>query len=136
MATDPIGRSRREGRRADELLDLDLDHGPDDVRARCQACCRRAGGAAAAAARACSGDWALDGSDVAVAPSMLPRQRDEHEEDDVSGQDRPVSDEARRNGDAQKPRRLDRRGVAVLLGLLLLNFVIVSQVFERRTSRG
>ena len=46
----------------------------------------------------------------------------------MSGQDRPVSEKPKGTGDAQKPRRFDRRSVAVFLGLLLLNYVIVSQL--------
>ena len=39
-----------------------------------------------------------------------------------------VSDGAT-SGDAQKPPRVGRRGVAVFAGLLLLNWLIVSQLF-------
>jgi cell division protease FtsH len=47
----------------------------------------------------------------------------------VRGQDRPVPDKPPRTDDGQKPRRLDRRSIAVLLGLLLLNYLIVSQLY-------
>jgi cell division protease FtsH len=47
----------------------------------------------------------------------------------VRGQDRPVPDKPPRTDDEQKPRRLDRRSIAVLLGLLLLNYLIVSQLY-------
>jgi cell division protease FtsH len=45
----------------------------------------------------------------------------------VKGQDRAASDEPARNADRRKPPRLDWRSIVVFLGLLLLNYVIVSQ---------
>jgi hypothetical protein len=122
-----MGRSGRDGRRAYELLDL--DHAPTMCRRAARLPPPRGLSLPRLRGRRRGRDEALDGSGVAAAPRTLcsPR-RDKHERIAVRGQDRPVSDKRTGSGDAQKPPRFGWRSVAVFFGLLLLNYVIVSQL--------
>ena len=113
-------------------------HGGDDACPRCHAAASRSLVAAATAARRAAdarrrsperqparARWQRDGSSAGEAPVHR------HEEEmNVEPQDPTSSPEPERKADGKAPQRFGWRNVGVFLGLLLVNYLVVSLLFS------